>query len=233
MAADEERKDQVEETPAEEGSPADESVAEDQPKDEAPKDEAPADEPAEEASAGEDSGEDSDGDGESAAGASEGGGEAESSGSSDDELDWKAKARLERSREPHEAKPQRSADDRAAERATVRAQARKNRSAYRKKVRGKKTSDGTGTAPAESESVGRKVRQGMVVSSKADKTITVRIDVARRHPVYEKIVRRSQTLHAHDEKNEAGEGDLVKIVETRPISRTKRWRLSEIVEKAR
>ena len=87
--------------------------------------------------------------------------------------------------------------------------------------------------PADREGVGRKVRQGLVVSSKADKTITVRIDVARRHPVYEKIVRRSQTLHAHDEKNEAGEGDLVRIVETRPISRTKRWRLSEVVEKAK
>ncbi len=81
--------------------------------------------------------------------------------------------------------------------------------------------------------MGRKVRQGMVVSSKGDKTITVRIDVARRHPVYEKIVRRSQTLHAHDERNEAGDGDFVQIVETRPISKTKRWRLTEILEKAK
>ncbi len=59
------------------------------------------------------------------------------------------------------------------------------------------------------------------------------IEVARRHPQYEKIVRRSRTLHAHDAGNEAGEGDLVRIVETRPISRTKRWRLVEIVEKAK
>ena len=72
-----------------------------------------------------------------------------------------------------------------------------------------------------------------MVSSKPDKTITVAIEVARRHPQYEKIVRRSRTLHAHDARNEAGEGDLVKVVETRPLSRTKRWRLVEILEKAR
>ena len=82
------------------------------------------------------------------------------------------------------------------------------------------------------ESAGRKERRGYVVSSKADKTITVRIDVARRHRTYEKIVRTSNTLHAHDESNEAGEGDLVKIVETRPLSKTKRWRLVEVMEKA-
>jgi small subunit ribosomal protein S17 len=77
------------------------------------------------------------------------------------------------------------------------------------------------------------VRQGRVVSSKADKTITVQIDAARRHPVYEKVVRRSRKLTAHDESNQASEGDLVTIVETRPISRTKRWRLLEILERAR
>ena len=71
-----------------------------------------------------------------------------------------------------------------------------------------------------------------MVSNKAAKTITVRIDVARRHPTYEKIVRQSNTLHAHDEQNEANEGDLVRVVETRPLSRTKRWRLVEVLEKA-
>ncbi len=60
----------------------------------------------------------------------------------------------------------------------------------------------------------------------------MRIDIARRHPTYEKIVRRSRTLHAHDERNEAGEGDVVRIVETRPLSKTKRWRLVDVVEKA-
>ena len=84
----------------------------------------------------------------------------------------------------------------------------------------------------ERRSAGRKTRQGRVVSSKPDKTITVAIEVARRHPQYEKIVRRSRTLHAHDARNEAGEGDLVRVIETRPLSRTKRWRLVEILEKA-
>jgi small subunit ribosomal protein S17 len=78
-----------------------------------------------------------------------------------------------------------------------------------------------------------RVRQGIVVSAKPDKTITVRIDTARRHRTYKKIVRSSATLHAHDERNEAHEGDTVRVVETRPLSRTKRWRLVEILERAR
>ena len=78
-----------------------------------------------------------------------------------------------------------------------------------------------------------KVRVGKVVSAKADKTITVRIDTARRHRKYEKIVRSSSSLHAHDESNDANEGDLVKVVEARPLSRTKRWRLVEVMERAR
>ena len=73
----------------------------------------------------------------------------------------------------------------------------------------------------------------MVVSDKADKTITVRIDIARQHRTYGKIVRTSSTLHAHDERNEANAGDTVRVVESRPLSRTKRWRLVEILEKAR
>jgi small subunit ribosomal protein S17 len=72
-----------------------------------------------------------------------------------------------------------------------------------------------------------------VVSNKADKTITVRIEVARRHPTYEKVVRRSTTLHAHDEANEANEGDVVRVIESRPLSRSKRWRLVEVLERAR
>jgi small subunit ribosomal protein S17 len=86
---------------------------------------------------------------------------------------------------------------------------------------------------AESDSVAAKTRQGIVVSSKGEKSITVRIDIARRHPTYEKVVRRSRTLHAHDEGNEAGEGDTVRIVETRPLSKTKRWRLVEVLERAK
>ncbi len=139
---------------------------------------------------------------------------------------------LQKSRESGEAGPQRTPEERAAERDQAQAAAAKARSSYRKKQR-TKSEAGTGTEPVTHESAGRKERQGYVVSDKADKTITVRIDVARRHRTYEKIVRTSNTLHAHDESNEAGEGDLVKIVETRPLSKTKRWRLVEVMEKAK
>ena len=80
---------------------------------------------------------------------------------------------------------------------------------------------------------GRKERRGIVVSDAMDKTIVVRIDVAQKHERYGKVVRRSSKLHAHDEQNAAGVGDLVRVVETRPLSATKRWRLLEIIEKAR
>ena len=76
-------------------------------------------------------------------------------------------------------------------------------------------------------------RQGVVVSDKADKTITVRIDVTRRHRLYKKTIRESTTLHAHDERNDAHEGDTVRIVESRPMSRSKRFRLVEVLERAR
>jgi small subunit ribosomal protein S17 len=79
----------------------------------------------------------------------------------------------------------------------------------------------------------QKTRQGVVVSDKADKTITVRIDVARRHRRYEKIVRTSSTVHAHDESNDAHIGDTVVVREARPLSRTKRWRLVQVVERAK
>jgi small subunit ribosomal protein S17 len=76
-------------------------------------------------------------------------------------------------------------------------------------------------------------RQGTVVSAAMDKTIVVRVDVAKVHPRYKKVIRRSSKFHAHDERNEAKVGDVVLIVETRPLSRTKRWRLQQIVEAAR
>jgi small subunit ribosomal protein S17 len=91
----------------------------------------------------------------------------------------------------------------------------------------------TPTAAREHVPGVQKVRQGVVVSDKADKTITVRIDVARRHRRYEKIVRTSTTLHAHDERNDAHIGDTVVVRESRPLSRSKRWRLIEVVERAR
>jgi small subunit ribosomal protein S17 len=79
----------------------------------------------------------------------------------------------------------------------------------------------------------RQERQGTVVSSSPDKTIVVRVDVVKVHPRYKKVIRRSTKLHAHDEANEAKVGDLVRIVETRPVSRLKRWRLQEIVRAAK
>ncbi|MDX6626894.1 MAG: small subunit ribosomal protein, partial [Solirubrobacterales bacterium] len=151
----------------------------------------------------------------------------------EDDLPWKERRRLQRSRRPHEPKPALSPEERAAERS----QHRKAKAAERRKERAaekaNKSSAGTGTPVAQHESNAAKVRQGIVVSNKGNKSITVRIDIARRHPTYEKIVRRSRTLHAHDERNEAGEGDVVRVVETRPLSKTKRWRLVDVVEKAR
>jgi len=149
-----------------------------------------------------------------------------------DDLPWKERRRLLKSREPHKANPPQTVEERAAAREAI----RKSKANERRKERAALKADhkaGTGTPPAERDANAAKVRQGIVVSNKGDKSITVRIDIARRHPTYEKIVRRSRTLHAHDERNEAGEGDVVRIVETRPLSKTKRWRLVDVLEKAR
>ncbi len=88
-------------------------------------------------------------------------------------------------------------------------------------------------AKPEHERGRRQERQGTVVSAAADKTIVVRVDVVKLHPRYKKVVKRSTRLHAHDEENQAKTGDVVRIVETRPLSRMKRWRLQEIVEAAK
>jgi small subunit ribosomal protein S17 len=152
--------------------------------------------------------------------------------SPEDELPWKEKRRLERSRRPHKAGPALTPEERTAKRAEERKKKANLRRAERAAAKTKKTA-GTGTPVAERESVAAKTRQGVVVSNKAEKSITVRIDIARRHPTYEKVVRRSRTLHAHDERNEAGEGDIVRVVETRPLSKTKRWRLVEVLERAK
>ena len=79
----------------------------------------------------------------------------------------------------------------------------------------------------------RKTRQGVVVSDKMDKTITVAIKDNVKQPLYGKIVKRTYKLKAHDENNEAHEGDTVRVMETRPLSKDKRWRLTEIVERAK
>ena len=132
-----------------------------------------------------------------------------------------------------DAGAQRTGEQRAADRLAARKAKAASRSRYRAAQKAKKTEKGTGTPPAEPVEGVKKVRQGIVTSSKADKTITVAVQSARRHPSYEKIIRRSNSLHAHDERNEAGEGDTVRIIETRPMSKTKRWRLVEVVEKAK
>jgi small subunit ribosomal protein S17 len=79
----------------------------------------------------------------------------------------------------------------------------------------------------------RKTRIGVVTSDKMAKTITVAIERKVKHPIYGKFVKKTTKFHAHDEKNEGGIGDTVKIMETRPLSKTKRWRLVEIIEKAK
>lgn len=79
----------------------------------------------------------------------------------------------------------------------------------------------------------RKVREGIVVSSKMDKTVVVAIEQRVKHPLYGKVMTKSERLKAHDEANEAGVGDRVRVMETRPLSASKRWRLVEILEKAK
>ncbi len=91
----------------------------------------------------------------------------------------------------------------------------------------------TRTEKPESERGRRQERRGVVVSDKGDKTIIVKVDVIKSHPKYKKVVRSTVKFHAHDEENTAGVGDTVRIIETRPLSKLKRWRLAEVVEKAK
>jgi small subunit ribosomal protein S17 len=129
----------------------------------------------------------------------------------------------------------RTPEERHADRVDERRKKAELRRVERARARGKAREGGAvaqTTPPREHGSGRQKTRQGVVVSDKADKTITVRIDIARRHRRYEKIVRTSNTLHAHDESNDAHIGDTVIVRECRPISRIKRWRLIEVVERA-
>jgi small subunit ribosomal protein S17 len=134
------------------------------------------------------------------------------------------------------ARAERSPEQRQAERNEQRRAKAGARRGERTRARAKAKAAGASgqvTPPRDREPGVQKVRQGVVVSDKADKTITVRIDLARRHRRYAKIVRTSNTLHAHDERNDAHLGDTVIVRESRPLSRTKRWRLVEVVERAR
>jgi small subunit ribosomal protein S17 len=134
------------------------------------------------------------------------------------------------SQRPSRTPEQRDADRRALRRAKALARTRRRQQEKTKKAKGE---TGTGTPPAEPKVSTPQARTGTVVSAKPDKTIVVRIDISRRHRKYEKIVRSTNKLHVHDEANDANEGDLVRVVESRPLSRTKRWRLVEVLERAK
>ena len=132
---------------------------------------------------------------------------------------------------------QTSPEERQAERDAERQRKAQVRSSRRKrereKARGKRT-PAEPLPPRREQHPGRqKTRQGIVVSDRASKTIVVRIDVSRRHRSYEKVVRTSTTLHAHDEREDAHIGDTVVVRESRPLSKTKRWRLVEVLERAK
>jgi len=133
----------------------------------------------------------------------------------------------------------RTPEERDAARRERRAAVAKQRRAYRTRLKTKKA-EAREAAPVREEQhapehgPGRpKTRQGIVVSEKGEKTITVRIDVVKRHRRYHKILRSTVKLHAHDERNDAHEGDTVRVVECRPMSRSKRWRLDEVLERAK
>lgn len=196
----------VEETPAEETpeeTPVEEPAAEEAPVEETAAEEAPVEEPAEPDPLG--------------------------------DLPWKERRRILKSREPGEAGPTLT----GAERDARRIEDRKKKATQRRKRRADAKAEapkgpGVGTAVSEKVRTGKpKERQGLVTSNKSDKTITVQIDSARRHPVYEKIVRQRHKIHVHDPENVANEGDLVRVIETRKLSKTKHWRLLEVIEKAR
>jgi small subunit ribosomal protein S17 len=164
---------------------------------------------------------------------------APASAEPEEQLPPKERRKVARSTQTAEVRPPRSAEERARERAERRREKARQRRLYRQRMRERRASRGPrpeGPAPGPERKAGggrRKVREGVVVSDKADKTITVRIDVARQHRMYKKVVRTSSTLHAHDEDNAAHVGDTVRVVESRPISRSKRWRLVEVLERAR
>jgi len=150
----------------------------------------------------------------------------------------KLSGKEERALRAHKAKSQRgprTAEERDAERRELRAAKAVARRRRREQEKTKRAAGekGTGTPPSPPKQSTPQMRTGTVVSAKPDKTITVRIDIARRHRRYEKIVRSTTKLHAHDEKNDAGEGDIVRVSESRPLSRNKRWKLEEVLERAK
>jgi small subunit ribosomal protein S17 len=243
--AEEEKQAQEEETPAEEQAPEEEPAAEAEeaaPAEETGAEQPPAEEPAAEAEEEAPAEGEADGasdevaeDAEVPAAPSEpepAGNGAEGEASGEEILSPKQLRKRERSRASDPARPQRSAEERASERTQRRSAAAESRRRHRGTRRQKRGEPGTGTPSVPREPGPRKVRQGTVVSTGGDKTITVEIAVVRRHPTYEKVVRRTSKLRAHDEANEARQGDVVRLVESRPLSKTKRWRLLDVLERA-
>jgi small subunit ribosomal protein S17 len=150
----------------------------------------------------------------------------------------RAARQAERDKAASAGKP-RTIEEREAERIARRRHKAKLRRNYRQKLKAKEaerraSAPAVEPPPAHEHGPGRpKVRQGIVVSDKADKTVVVRIDVAKRHRRYGKIMRTSSKLHVHDERNDAHQGDTVRVVESRPLSATKRWRLVDVLERAK
>jgi small subunit ribosomal protein S17 len=168
--------------------------------------------------------------------------EAPAAEAAEPEVQLPPKERRRRARSAHsgETRHARSPEERHADRIATRRDKALRRRARRLQERAKAAERRAAKpaaeplAPVHAPVEGtRRVRQGVVVSDKAEKTITVRIDIARRHRRYEKIVRSSSTVHAHDENNDANEGDVVRVIESRPLSRSKRWALVDVVERAR
>ena len=126
-------------------------------------------------------------------------------------------------------------EERRAQRDVHRKKKAVQRRAHRAKLREAHKAAGPreGTPATVTEPGTKKIQQGTVVSSKTDKTITVAIDVQESHRMYKKVVRHTKKLTAHDATNDANEGDVVRVIESRPLSKTKRWRLVEVVERAR
>ena len=146
------------------------------------------------------------------------------------------KPRGRRARKTPKASVPRTPEERRAARVAERTLKASQRRAGRLRSREKAREAGATAAatPAREHVQGKpKTRSGVVVSDRAAKTITVRIDVAHRHRRYQKVVRTSTTLHVHDENSDAHIGDTVLVRECRPLSRTKRWRLIEVLERAK
>lgn len=206
--ADEEQNDVVEETPTDE-APAEEADGTSSPEDQSPAD------------AGGPSSDD-------AAGASSDSEPAEV-------LAPRERRRQKRSRKNRRPKFTGTPEERSVQRAAWRKKKAVQRRTHRLKQREAHKAAGPreGTPAVVKEPGRKKIQQGTVVSSKNDKTITVRIDAQESHRVYKKVVRSSSKISAHDEGNDANEGDVVRVIESRPLSKNKRWRLVEVVERAR